>query len=584
MSEQQQIRSVDAHDAIGTIDGALDSKSRPSLAPKPKRSSVATALRLMAPSGGDDDAACASPLARRMSTRVAEATQLLRDLPPLEPERRHVHVSSTGSLPTIPSADGTSQSSKASVFEVGARSEEDGLGAEEDEGEEGEAGVSPGSETIGLESEAYETQIEAAIAAAQPLPPSIREWAFDVWAVPENTMPGAMMALLHSQDAILPLKVPVKPLLRLLASIRDRYWRRNAFHNAWHGLHVAQATTLLLEKTKLGCGVMPDLERFALLLAAFAHDVDHPATGNGYLMSIADELAVTYANESVLENHHAALTLALLAGHTIERDVSTSSEVVAAAVASAREEEGSPKPGLDGGKDSDSHTRTTSSSLASSSAISHSTDVLSHFSPAQQRRIRRVVTAAILATDMSKHATVVIPAVKALDLPAIMAMKNKSQGSASGAGSGSAGGGDDDQEAFEKQMDSIHGILLHCADLTGQVLPWDISSRWSDGVVAEFRAQAALEISAKLTPTPHMHGLHTAKAVAKLQSGFCDFVLAPLWRAMADKFPVLEDRVAQLQANSDRFKAIAKEEEAKEAAAAAAAAGGAGASDATTKA
>jgi hypothetical protein len=43
-----------------------------------------------------------------------------------------------------------------------------------------------------------------------------------------------------------------------------------------------------------------------LLFAAICHDVDHPGTDNDFEISTSSDLAITYNDLSVLENHHAA--------------------------------------------------------------------------------------------------------------------------------------------------------------------------------------------------------------------------------------------------------------------------------------
>jgi hypothetical protein len=43
-----------------------------------------------------------------------------------------------------------------------------------------------------------------------------------------------------------------------------------------------------------------------------------------------------------------------------------------------------------------------------------------------------------------------------------------------------------------KDRDRLGEVLLHAADLSGQVLPWGIAEQWSDRIVAEFRVQVRM--------------------------------------------------------------------------------------------
>jgi hypothetical protein len=50
------------------------------------------------------------------------------------------------------------------------------------------------------------------------------------------------------------------------------------------------------------------LELFGTLIGALCHDIDHPGVTNSFIIAANGDLALTYNDVAVLENHHAAVT------------------------------------------------------------------------------------------------------------------------------------------------------------------------------------------------------------------------------------------------------------------------------------
>lgn len=75
------------------------------------------------------------------------------------------------------------------------------------------------------------------------------------------------------------------------------------YHNSTHAADVTQAMHCYLQESKLKDTLRP-LEVLAALVAAAAHDLDHPGVNQAYLIATNHHLSKLYQNSSVLENHH----------------------------------------------------------------------------------------------------------------------------------------------------------------------------------------------------------------------------------------------------------------------------------------
>lgn len=136
--------------------------------------------------------------------------------------------------------------------------------------------------------------------------------------------------------------------------------------------------------------------------------------------------------------------------------------------------------------------------------------------------IRQMVIACIMATDMSKH---------------FVLMDETKQKNEVGF-------------QLEEMRDMLlYGqILVHAADLSNPVRPFNMSRSWAERISIEFNDQVAREQALGM---PVLSFMMTAdeKAFCKNECGFASFVVGPMWRGIANVYPNLVFLVEQLDDN-----------------------------------
>ena len=140
----------------------------------------------------------------------------------------------------------------------------------------------------------------------------ISDWGFDLRECPYEfraLMVGQMFMDLgiHEEFAI-PIHVFVNFVERVEESMM---LHDNPYHNFDHACDVAQAAFVLLGRMEASKLLTP-LETFALMIAAFCHDLEHPGLNNAYQVKAKSKLAIQYEDQSVLEYHHAACAFRIL--------------------------------------------------------------------------------------------------------------------------------------------------------------------------------------------------------------------------------------------------------------------------------
>ncbi|XP_026506773.1 cone cGMP-specific 3',5'-cyclic phosphodiesterase subunit alpha' [Terrapene carolina triunguis] len=135
------------------------------------------------------------------------------------------------------------------------------------------------------------------------------EFRFSDFPVTEHGLIKCGIRLFFEINVVEKFKVPAEVLTRWMYTVRKGY-RDITYHNWRHGFNVGQTMFTLLMTGRLK-KYYTDLEAFAMVAAAFCHDIDHRGTNNLYQMKSASPLAKLHGS-SILERHHLEYSKTLL--------------------------------------------------------------------------------------------------------------------------------------------------------------------------------------------------------------------------------------------------------------------------------
>ncbi|XP_061078852.1 cAMP-specific 3',5'-cyclic phosphodiesterase 4A-like [Conger conger] len=308
----------------------------------------------------------------------------------------------------------------------------------------------------------------------------LNKWGLNIFRVAEfsNNRPLSciMFAIFQERDLLKTFRIPVDTFVTYVMTLEDHYHSNVAYHNSLHAADVTQSTHVLLSTPALDA-VFTDLEILAALFAAAIHDVDHPGVSNQFLINTNSELALMYNDESVLENHHLAVGFKLL-----------------------HEE---------------------------------NCDIFQNLSKRQRQSLRRMVIDMVLATDMSKHMSLLA------DLKTMVETKKVTSSGVL---------------LLDHYTDRIQVLrnMVHCADLSNPTKPLGVYRQWTERIMQEFFRQGDKERERGMEISP-MCDKHTA-SVEKSQVGFIDYIVHPLWETWGDLVhPDAQDILDTLEENRDWY-------------------------------
>ena len=246
-------------------------------------------------------------------------------------------------------------------------------------------------------------------------------------------------------------------------------YHQNPFHNFKHAINVLHMAYVLVKQVQFAHKIKPHV-LFGLYIAALCHDVDHPGHTNSYEVNSFSKYAKLYNDKSVLENHHCAMTFALL------------------------EESG----------------------------------LVSMFQGVEFVEFRRTVIRCILGTDISKHEKC-MHQIKHFDA-------TKSDYSM------------EEQYIFCK-------VMVHCADLSSSIKPFDTYFIWAKRISKEFYEQYMKERNEGITSSPYMMG-YDDLSMSLNEISFITNTIVPMWELFCATFDHVDFTLNKCKENLEKWREL----------------------------
>jgi 3'5'-cyclic nucleotide phosphodiesterase len=264
--------------------------------------------------------------------------------------------------------------------------------------------------------------------------------------------------MLVSYGLVEKFHLDISKLMQFFIAVHDNYHKENSFHNFKHAWGTMHLTYQLLRN---GADKhLTSIDILAVLIAAICHDLDHPGNNNAFEVATNSTLALTCTDGVVLERHHCSVALKILS-----------------------------RPGCD------------------------FTEILQ---VSDRNRLKQIIAASIMATDMSQHFKIVAQLISHSNKPIPFSKKNP-----------------DDRLL-------LAGFVLHSADVGAQTQARHLALQWTERCLDEFSAQGKKEEALGLPLTPYMQNLDDELTRHKIQAGFVGGIVIPLWSAIAQCFPGLQ--------------------------------------------
>ena len=123
----------------------------------------------------------------------------------------------------------------------------------------------------------------------------------------KNVLPIMGRTMLDAFGLIDEKIMPIKKLEPFLISITNQYLTSTLYHNSLHGADITQTICLFFNNSNAEevCHTQV-IDLLSIIIAGLGHDLGHPGLTNTFQINASSEMAITYNDNSCLENFHLA--------------------------------------------------------------------------------------------------------------------------------------------------------------------------------------------------------------------------------------------------------------------------------------
>jgi hypothetical protein len=293
----------------------------------------------------------------------------------------------------------------------------------------------------------------------------------------KNVLPIMGRILLDSFGLINDKIMPIDKLDSFLISIANQYFATTLYHNSLHGSDITHTICLFFNNSNAEevCHTKA-IDLLSIIVSGLGHDIGHPGLTNNFQVNSLSDLAITYNDNSCLENYHLAKLFKTL-----------------------RKED---------------------------------TNIFEKLTTQDFKKIRKKMVSEILATDMAIHGKV-INNIRS-KIPEYLLEDNNSSETQK---KFELISDINNEETTEEEKQALLDYFIHAADLGHNTKKFNISLKWVELLSKEFWLQGDKEKKMNLSVSFLCDRDNTD--VPKSQVGFIGGFVLPTYHFLISMFPSL---------------------------------------------